>query len=214
MRILGLAKAIASAGVPVVETAGWESRGNPTLIPRGIVHHHDVSSPSGESSMLNLIIKGRTGLAGPLYNVWFNREGVAYIIASGKANHAGKGGWLGLAGNSSVLGFCLSNRGTGEEYPEVQIRNWAKATVAVNRMMGIPTTFSCGHKEWAPTRKIDPFGQSMEKFRRTVEVGFDHDALTPREIENLRGMLASMYRVNSNPSYPQYLIQDYRRRNQ
>ena len=212
MRVLGLANAIASAGVPVVETAGWETRGNPTLVPKGIVHHHDVSSPSGESRMLSLILNGRSDLPGPLYNVWFNRAGEAYIIASGKANHAGKGGWLGLAGNSSVLGFCLANRGNGEEYPEVQVQNWAKATVAVNRMLGIPTVFSCGHKEWAPTRKIDPHGQSMPKFRRTIDIGFNHDALTPAEIEDLRGMLASMYRVNSNPSYPQYLIEDYRRR--
>lgn len=212
-RVLGMADAIRATGVSVMEVAGWQTRGNPTLRPLGIVHHHDVSHPDREASMRRLITDGRSDLLGPLYNVWIDRAGVAWIIASGKANHAGRGGWQGLAGNSTTIGLCLANNGTGEPYPPAQMTAWERTTIGLNRLVGVTAEFNCGHKEWAPTRKIDPAHQNMERFRSTIKAGFNLDALSPKEVEDLRGILASMYRVGSNPTFPQYLITDYRRRN-
>jgi N-acetyl-anhydromuramyl-L-alanine amidase AmpD len=36
----------------------------------------------------------------------------AYVIAAGRANHAGEGGWKGLSGNSSVYGLEIEHTGT------------------------------------------------------------------------------------------------------
>jgi hypothetical protein len=44
---------------------------------------------------LRLLIKRRSDCPGPLCNVGLARSGAVYVIAAGRANHAGKGGWRG-----------------------------------------------------------------------------------------------------------------------
>ena len=104
-RILWLADAARATGYPVVETAGWRTRGSDRFDPRGVVWHHTAGRSTGDMPSLDLLIRGRADLPGPLAHFGLGRSGTIYVVASGKANHAGYGGWNGYSGNASVLGI-------------------------------------------------------------------------------------------------------------
>ena len=107
-----IADALRDAGLAVVEVDGWRDRGSSDFWPGGVVGHQ-TAGPAGGGDMpsLNTLIYGRPDLAGPLGNVGLGRSGTYYVVAAGRANHAGKGGWRGLTGNSSVLGIEAENDG-------------------------------------------------------------------------------------------------------
>jgi hypothetical protein len=161
MRDLGLADRIRAMGVPVVEVAEWQSRGSDSFDPRGSVNHHTAGPPSGQTPSLGVVIDGRPDLAGPLANVLQSREpdgnDIAYIIASGRANHAGEGGWHGLSGNSSVYGLEIEHDGV-TLLPEHRQRTAARIHAAM--LAGRPrpdpagAEMCCQHSEWT-SRKID-----------------------------------------------------------
>lgn len=167
-RALWLADALRAEGVRVVENPGWDERGSPTFSPRGVICHHTAGPARGDAPSLNVCINGRPGLPGPLCQVVLARSGTAHVIASGRANHAGLGGWRGLEGNTSVLGIEGENTGTGEPWPPVQYEAYVRCVAALCRKLQLPVGMVCGHKEWAPKRKIDPAGIDMTKFRADV----------------------------------------------
>lgn len=211
-----LGTVLRNAGLEVRELDGWQTRGNATINPKGVVVHHDASHAStSDASYAKFLARGRTDLAGPLYNVRAARDGTQWVIAAGKANHAGKGGWKGLAGNSSVFGYDLANNGVGEAYPAVQLRSAETAIAAICRFLDIPADMVCGHKEWRSS-KPDPAGIEMGPFRSLIRsrlVSPPPPALTDSEIGKLRGLIGSWESVGSNPTFPQYLIPDFRKRN-
>jgi hypothetical protein len=108
-----------------------------------------------------VVIDGRPDLRGPLCNLLLGRHGTVVCIASGRANHAGAGGWMGLSGNSTVLGIEAENDGTGEPWPEQQIAAYLLVCAAMVVGMGSTPDLVCYHREWAPTRKIDPAGPGI-----------------------------------------------------
>lgn len=210
-----IANVLRNAGLEVRELDGWQTRGSSSINPKGIVVHHDVSSASTpDASYAKFLARGRSDLPGPLYNVRAARDGVQWVIGAGKANHAGSGGWKGLRGNSSVFGYDLANNGVGEEYPDVQIEAAETALTAICRHLDIPADMVCGHKEWT-TRKPDPNGIEMGPLRSLIRsrlVAPDEEDLTAAEIQKLRGLIHSWESVGSNPSWPKFLISDYRSR--
>lgn len=212
-----LAQVLRNAGEEVTETGGWQTRGADTMDPRGIVVHHTAeSAQANPASIANFLVAGRSDLAGPLCHLYLDRTGRWWVIAAGRANHAGKGGWKGLAGNSSVVGIECANTGLGEEWPSVQLRALESGLVAIADHLDIPADMICGHKEWAPSRKIDPAGIDMGSFRTSIRsrlVAPPSPSLTDREVGKLRRLIESWESVGSNPTFPQYLIADYRRRN-
>lgn len=144
------------AGLVVTEIAGWQTRGD-DLAARGSVHHHTAGPRSGVEPSLGIVINGRPDLRGPLCNVHGPREESLRVnlVAAGKANHAGLGGWKGLSGNSSVWGLEEEHYG----YPDEKI-----SELRIDRMSRVHAAFlfghadssmACQHYEWAPTRKID-----------------------------------------------------------
>lgn len=151
----GIADRLRAAGIPMVEVSGWQSRGSSSFSPRGSVNHHTAGGASGATPSLNTVIYGRPDLAGPLANVLQSREpsgdDIAYVVAAGRANHAGSGGWRGLSGNSSVYGLEIEHTGT-VPLPEHRQRRAAAIHAA---MFGGDPAMVCQHYEWAPTRKID-----------------------------------------------------------
>jgi hypothetical protein len=204
-----------NAGLDVRELDGWATRGNTSINPRGVVLHHSADQSSNPAAYARFLFNGRTDLPGPLYNVYADRDGVQWVIGAGRANHAGSGGWKGLAGNSSVFGYCLGNNGLGEAYPPVQMVAAETALVAILRFLDVPADMLCGHKEWT-TRKPDPAGIEMGVFRtliRTRLVEPEPEQLTLAEQQKLRELIRSWESVGSNTSWPQFLIPDYRRRN-
>lgn len=165
-------------GVPFIEYAGWQNRGSSSFDPRGLVIHHDAFSASTPaSSILDCMVNGRPDLAGPLCNIWIDddKDGgpsgdpVAYVIAAGRANHAGSGGWKGLSGNSSVLGIEARNNGLGEPWTSRMLDVYAATCAALMDGINRDTQYLCCHREWAPDRKIDPTGIDGNSWRSRVQ---------------------------------------------
>lgn len=150
----GIADRLRAKGLNVVEVAGWHSRGSSTFNPQGSVDHHTAGSANGNSPSLGICINGRSGLPGPLCNVFVARDNTCYVVAAGRANHAGLGGWRGLSGNSSVYGVERENVGYGDREPWREDQTDTAAKVHAALMEGKDVSLVCMHKEWT-TRKID-----------------------------------------------------------
>lgn len=132
----------------------WHKRGGSRFDPKGFTVHHDAS-PRG-SDIRHIIRDGHSTLSGPLANLYLTRKGALVVIAAGRANHAGRGGWQGLRGNSSVWGLEIANDGTGEPYGDEQLRVVRLLMRAFHEVDGVPVGLVHSHAEWAPRRKTDP----------------------------------------------------------
>lgn len=196
-RALWLPSAITAAGLPLVRVPGWETRGSAAVSFRGLVCHHTASSRrGGNAPSLRIVTHGRSDLPGPLCQVLLARDGTCYLVAAGRANHAGSGGWDGLAGNSSVMGIEAENDGVGEPWPAVQLDAYRRLARAMNHGMSAAARRTCAHREWTP-RKIDPTGIDMPAFRRAIaqEVS-DMSAKAEQQIDAIHQMLSG------NPTLP------------
>lgn len=161
MRDLGIADRLRAAGIRVVEVAGWQTAGSDSFGwngggPGGSVNHHTAGPSSGSTPSLLTCIEGRPDLPGPLCHVMQSREpsvDIAYVIASGRSNHAGEGGWMGLSGNASVYGLEIEHDGVSA-LPQRRIETAAAIHAAM--FQGNPGMV-CQHAEWAKPagRKID-----------------------------------------------------------
>jgi len=179
MRFIDLADVLRDGGVKVSEVQGWKTRGSDAFSPRGVVMHHTAGSRNGNAPSLNVCINGREGLPGPLCQVLIGRDATAHVIASGRANHAGSGGWQGLSGNTSVVGIEVENDGVGEPFSDAVMTASIRAAAAVLRRLGRGEEWVCGHKEWAPSRKIDPRGWDMNAFRARVQARLSGPIVDP-----------------------------------
>lgn len=164
---------LAAAGVPIRWEPGWEGRGwrsNPPFDPHGVVIHHTATRAYGQDyPSLGIVRDGHAALPyPPLAQFGLGRHtGTVYVIAAGKANHAGEGGWRGLSGNSSVWGIEAENDGVGEAWAGITLRNYKLLCAALARHTGFGADMVCAHREWSPY-KIDPTGIDMPAFRADV----------------------------------------------
>ena len=154
-RDAGLADRLRAWGLAVVECDGWQSRGSSDFNPGGSVNHHTAGGANGTCPSLGICINGRPDLAGPLCNVLQSREAgegndAAYVVAAGRANHAGSGGWQGLSGNSRVWGLEIEHTGTST----LATHRQQTAALIHAAMWGGDPGMVCQHSEWT-TRKID-----------------------------------------------------------
>jgi hypothetical protein len=132
----------------VSECSGWQTRGSSDFSPRGSVDHHTAGAPTGNAPSLDVCINGRADLPGPLCNVMVGRDNTMYVVAAGRANHAGNGGWRGLSGNSSVYGIERENVGTSAEpWRPDQFEAAANAHAALIRGKA-SADMCCRHHEW------------------------------------------------------------------
>lgn len=170
--LIWLPEVLKNADLKVALVPGWETRGRgPMGEVRGVMCHHTATA-AYERNMpsLNVLRDGRSDLAGPLCQLGLGRDGTYYVIAAGRANHAGKGVWQGLQeGNSSFIGIEAENDGRQEKWPEVQIDAYERGVAALLKRLRQPALMCCGHKEYAPTRKIDPHSIDMVAFRDRVQ---------------------------------------------
>lgn len=169
MRALWLPSVLRAAGLRVVEVDGWAIRGKEMDAIEGIVNHHTASpTASTLNTNLSVVINGNSIAPGPIAQVLLWRDGTCYIIASGKANHAGAGGpwgWLPLSppgqlsiANARTIGIEAVNNGTGEPWAPAMIDAYLALDAAILKQIGRPASRVLTHHEWAPTRKIDPAG--------------------------------------------------------
>lgn len=168
-------------GLKVEEVDGWRTRGRPyTFKPKAIIAHHTASSvQSGNFGSNNIVTYGREGLPGPLCQFLLGRDGVVRVVAKGYANHAGYGGpKAGIPanqGNTYSYGIEAENNGIGERWTEKQLNAYYRLCAALLVWMGTKDVSKViGHKEWAPARKIDPAGLSMDRFRARVKDALNH----------------------------------------
>lgn len=157
----GIATRIRAKGVAVVEVDGWRGRGSETFHPKGSVDHHTAGSIHGNCPSLGICINGRPktirapALPGPLSQVLQARDNTAYVIAAGRANHAGQGSWRGISGNTNMFGLERENIGNiSEMWRPDQTMTAAKIHAALIEPYA-SAEYVCEHKEWAPGRKID-----------------------------------------------------------
>lgn len=187
MRHLDLADVLRRAGLNVVEQPGWRTRGYEMGDVRGVLLHHTAGPASGNAPSLGVVQNGRAALAGPLAQFVLARDGTWYVVASGGANHAGLGGpAFGGAvsrdnGNAHLLGVEAENTGTGQPWPEVQLRSYIRGVAALLKDAGLPASRAIGHREWAPTRKIDPAGIDLNWFRAQVAAEMEDDDMPSAE---------------------------------
>lgn len=161
-----LADHLRAWGLRVIEVDGWRTRGSSTFNPRGVVVHHTAGGSTGDMGSLRICTTGRSDLPGPLAQVGLGRSGTCYVIAAGRANHAGSGGYRGLSGNSSVWGIEAENNGS-QPWPQVQLDAYYRLCAALLELIGKDANWVCGHKEWT-TRKPDPHSLNMPAFRSSV----------------------------------------------
>lgn len=176
-----LSDTLKRAGLKVQEVPGWQTRGRGDMRAiKGVMLHHTAGSSVGNMPDLNLLIRGRSDLPGPLAQLGLARDGTWHVIAAGRANHAGKGAYAGVTnGNSHFIGIEAANTGRtqgprAEAWPPAQMESYKKGVIAILKYINAPVKMAIGHKEWAPRRKIDPTFD-MNKFREDLE----------REIKNV-----------------------------
>lgn len=179
-RILWLADRLRYASLQVKVVDGWKDRGRPpstgTLEPRGVLLHHTAGAKATDSNphpSLQTVIHGRSDLPGPLCHVLIDRHGICWVIAAGRANHAG---WAKASGplpegdgNSLYVGIEIDYN------PNYQAANAAQRGAACNAAAAIVSKLGHGrryvraHKETSVTGKIDPSRfMSMDDVRTTV----------------------------------------------
>lgn len=168
-----LADVLRAAGLKVEEVDGWQNRGRGDMATvRGILCHHTAGPLTGNAPSLNLVVKGREDLAGPLSQLVLGRDGTFHVVAAGRCNHAGAGAWQGVtSGNSSFIGIEAENAGTGKDpWPPVQMDAYARGCAAILKHLGEDSVMVAGHKEYALPRgrKIDP-SFDMVTFRDRVD---------------------------------------------
>jgi len=170
--IEAVAAELTAAGIPVTFDAGWEDRGRPgSFTPQGVVCHHTATGSLGKDyPSLGIVRDGRSDLPGPLAQFGIGRlTGTVFVIAAGKANHAGPGGFEHLSGNNSVWGIEAENNGIGEEWRPEILRSFVALSAALARHTGFGADLVIAHREWNPVDKIDPTGIDMDDFRRQVD---------------------------------------------
>jgi len=165
------------AGLKVSEVPGWQNRGS-TDVGRifGVVCHHTVGRRTGNMPSLDNLRDGDANLRGPKAQLGLGRDGTFYVIAAGRANHAGRGGFVFsengtkipiVNGNSNLIGIEGENTGAADDpWPNVQIEAFQRGVAAILNHIRRGPQFCIGHKEWT-TRKIDPLF-NMDKFRQSI----------------------------------------------
>jgi hypothetical protein len=167
-----LPEVLENAGLKVAEQPGWLTRGRGDIgTIKGVICHHTAGPATGNMPSLGIVTNGREGLPGPLSQLCLGRDGTYFVVAAGRANHAGPGEWRGVTtGNSNFIGIEAENRGRpGDAWPEVQMDAYRRGVAAILAKVGIDADMCCGHKEYAKPvgRKPDPLFD-MDEFRADV----------------------------------------------
>lgn len=167
-----LPEVLRGAGLKVAEVEGWANRGRGEMGKiRGVMCHHTASAGTGNMPTLSTLKSGRSDLPGPLAQLGLGKDGTYYVVAAGRANHAGAGKWGNVAtGNSSFIGIEAENRGRkSDTWPEVQLDAYKRGVAALLSHAGADANMCCGHREYATPagRKPDPVFD-MDDFRTEV----------------------------------------------
>lgn len=180
-KLTWLPDVLKAAGLKVSLVPGWETRGRGDVgnIFGVICHHTGVPDPQKRNMpSLHSLRDGRAAspglkaLPGPLAQLGLGRDGTYFIIAAGRAVHAGIGMFKGqVNGNSNFIGIEAENAGVASDFPwpQIQLDAYHRGVAAILKHLNKDQTFCCGHKEYAlpKGRKDDP-DLEMNAFRASV----------------------------------------------
>ena len=186
-RLTWLPDVLHGAGLKVSLVPGWETRGHDGLgrILGVICHYTATPDASRNMPTLDLLIRGRDDLPGPLCQLGLGRDGTFYVVASGRANHAGRGEWNGITtGNTNFVGIEAENSGRADDpWPAVQLDAYHRGVAAILRENGRTAASCCGHREYAlPSGRKSDVNLEMDHFRQRVAAilgGADPPILIP-----------------------------------
>jgi hypothetical protein len=199
----GLPAALSKRGLKVETVAGWQTRGGSGLTPKGALCHW-TAGPRNSTTRpsLNICINGRTGLPGPLCNIYLARDGVAVVVAAGVSNHGGVGTWRGQSGNSKFFGTEAECGGDADWTP-AQRAAYPKLNAAYCDLGGFGPEMIAGHHEYATPagRKIDIRDWPMSAMRSQVAAILanptrevpDLDATEKKQLSEVHQMLTGRY---------------------
>ena len=166
-----LKDAALDTGYPVTEVAGWQNRGHGQMTAAvGVVGHHTgtPASAPGDYPTQNVVVNGRSDLAGPLCNLGLGRSGRIYIVAAGCAWHAGASAWAGFTDlNNKFVGIEAESSGNGD-WSHAQLDAYPKLVGSLCSRMHIGVDRYCSHRSCAVPhgRKSDPTGIDDDWMRR------------------------------------------------
>jgi peptidoglycan hydrolase-like protein with peptidoglycan-binding domain len=186
--LIWMPEVLRNAGLKVSLVDGWETRGRGNMgqVFGVMCHHTAVLNPQKlNMPTLRSLRDGRrasanlSALPGPLAQLGLGRDGTFFVVAAGKAIHAGPGGYKNVMGNSRFIGIEAENEGSLRDFPwpQVQIEAYHRGVAAILKHLGKDASFCCGHKEYAPGRKPDP-NLNMTTFREAV-AGYITGAVPP-----------------------------------
>lgn len=211
-------------GVRYVKVAGWEDRGRPMASgyfdPNASLTHHtgSTSSATNPAPSLRTLIEGRSDLSGPLSQVSTDYNGLTYIIAAGRANHAGTAkatmGNPAGDGNAMYLGNEVQTNGT-QTMPKAQYDATVLVAAAIADHFGQTSASKVGlHATTSLSGKWDlgagtgksgvPY--SITKFRADVTARLIAGPPTqeddvPADIETVKDIFTT-YNILVNPDDP------------
>lgn len=185
------------AGLKVVVLADWHQRGRPESTggfdPKGVLWHHTGGAGDGRDYAQWMATTGRDDLPPPLCQLSVGRDGTVYVIAGGRANHAGKAVASGPmpAGDGNALYVGVECHNTGSEgWPKKQRKAMVALGVALSQVLGCAADTHRAHKETSTTGKWDPGKLDMTAFRADIAAGLAK-AARPRTYPNADKMLAA-----------------------
>src|SRR5215467_9227561 len=185
--LIWLPDVLKNAGQKVALVDGWQDRGRGDVGQiLGVLCHHTAGPRNGTMPSLNTLVKGRSDLPGPLAQLGLGRDGTYFVLAAGRANHAGRGNWKGIVnGNTNLIGIEAENTGLANDspWPDVQMDAYQRGVAAILQHIGKGPEFCAGHKEYAlpAGRKSDP-DFAMEPFRTAVAAIMNGTAPPPKLI--------------------------------
>lgn len=162
-RITWLLPVLRDAGIPVATVSGWESRGRPPSTGDsgpyvGVGNHHTGTKTPGPHPTLGMVTRGRADLPGPLCHILYARDGVAWLVAAGRANHAGLSNGAGLLqpgdGNHQLVGIEVEHDGLSQLTP-AQSRGLPRLNAAILRKLEADQRGTFLHATWSVTGKWD-----------------------------------------------------------
>lgn len=171
----------------IVETvAGYETRGSADFAPKAHLCHWTAGPKTGDRPSLNVCVNGRKDLPGPLCQTFLTRSGRVVVVAAGRANHAGAGGWKGLTGNRSASGTEAEEDGDGN-WTDMQRAVYPLLAAAHAEINGHGVDYVIGHNEWTPGRKVDIQSWTMPMMRDQVRAVLRLDRPAITRLQQLAG---------------------------
>lgn len=181
---LFLADLLRAWGLTVREMSGWKDRGEGDFVDIvGVMCHH-TAGPNTSAEYIARNPNLNNGLSSQIH---LGRDGVVTLCGVGIAWHAGgdeartpawaKGQvqvktrhpskWQSI-GNAKMIGVEAVNAGDGSQvWPDVQMKAYITLVAAILWYLNLPIERAIAHKEFAPSRKIDP-NFNMTDFRQKV----------------------------------------------